>query len=98
MNSMRIKVRDVRRLKVFCFGVFFIVVMLLQNRWLYSYDYPNVKSVIVSPGDTLWNIAAEYKSEEQDIRGFIHKIAELNSLNTSELFEGQEIKVPIQEE
>lgn len=95
MGTARIRIKDSRRLKLFCFVIFFIAIMVMQSRWIYSYDYPHTQSVIVSSGDSLWGIASEYKSESEDIREFIYKIKELNLLETSEVFEGQELRVPV---
>lgn len=98
MNTMRIKVKDSRRLKLFCVVMLFIAVTLMQGRWLYSYDYPDVKSVVVSEGESLWDIAKRYKAENEDTRTYICKVKELNLLDTSQIFEGQELKVPVMQE
>lgn len=95
MNSMRVRIKDVGRLKIFCFVVFFIAVMLIQDKVIYSQNYINTRTVVASAGDSLWNIASKYKNQNEDIREFINEIQELNFLNTSEIIEGQEIKIPI---
>lgn len=92
---MKIKIKDSRRLKLFCFIVFFAAVMFLQNKFLYSYDYPHTKTIVVSYGETLWDIASKYKSEREDMRKYIYRIVELNTLDSSAIKEGQELKVPI---
>jgi nucleoid-associated protein YgaU len=94
MNSARIKIKDEGRLKIFCFIVFFIAIMFTQDKLLFSQNYSNTQAVVVSRGDSLWNIASKYKNENEDTRRFINKIQEINFLNTSELIEGQEIKIP----
>lgn len=51
--------------------------------------------VTVSLGDTLWDIADTYTLPENDIRYTIHRIKEINNMDTSELHPGDVIVVPI---
>lgn len=95
MKSVRIKIKDVRRLRLFCFIVFFTAVIFLQSKWLYSFDYPYIESVAVANGDSLWSIAQRHKSEREDTRDFIERIKEINAMQTSEIFDGQELKIPV---
>lgn len=55
-------------------------------------------AIKISAGDTLWNIAAEYGPENQDIRKTVYEICELNEMNASELEAGQRILVPAYEQ
>ena len=48
----------------------------------------------VAPGDTLWEIAAEYKDEDTEIRKYIHKVCELNDIKAGDLQAGDVIKIP----
>ncbi len=54
-------------------------------------------AIKISAGDTLWNIAAEYGPNDQDIRNTVHEICELNEMQASDLEAGQRILVPIYE-
>ncbi len=96
MVSKRIKIKDPTRLKLFCFVIFFITVLLLQSKWLYSSDYQRTKWVVVSAGESLWDIAARYKSDREDIRNYMYKIKEINMLKSSMVLEGQELELPVQ--
>jgi len=49
----------------------------------------------VSRGDTLWKIAKESLPEGRDIRDYIAEIREYNSLDTSNIIEGQLLQIPI---
>ena len=93
--KMYIKIKNMQRLKLFCFIILFIAIIFIQNKLTYSYDYPKVESIVISNGDSLWNIAKRYKTDEVDTRKFIHIIKEINMLSTSEIFEGQELKIPV---
>jgi hypothetical protein len=95
MNTFRIKVKNPGRLKVFCFIVFFMAIMLVQDKSLYSQDYTSTRPIVVIEGQSLWNIAEKYKSQNEDIRSFIDKVREINLLEGSELAQGQVIKVPV---
>lgn len=53
-----------------------------------------VEKVMVLPGQTLWEIAAAAAPAGVDVRDVIIDIRELNGLETSAVFAGQEITVP----
>lgn len=49
----------------------------------------------VGKGDTLWNISNYYSDDNIDIRQFIHEIKKINDMETSAIYEGDIIKIPI---
>lgn len=53
-----------------------------------------VRTVMVSPGDTLWSIAESNKPEGADTRIFISGIKQKNQLNSSEIHAGEELILP----
>lgn len=55
-------------------------------------QYAQVK---VSSGDTLWDIAAAYSDDNDDIRQFVYEISELNDISADQLRAEQTILVPI---
>ncbi|NGZ74483.1 LysM peptidoglycan-binding domain-containing protein [Saccharibacillus alkalitolerans] len=55
---------------------------------------PEVRSVVVSPGDTLWSIAERNKPEDADTRIFIAGIKQKNGLSGSEIYAGDELILP----
>lgn len=58
---------------------------------------PPAKVVVVGSGDTLWGIAASAVSAsgEEDVRGMVHRIQELNGLESGLLQAGQQLRVPL---
>lgn len=51
--------------------------------------------VEVSKGDTLWNMALEYMPQKYNIRKMIYEIKQFNNMDTSYIYPGQTVKVPI---
>ncbi len=81
------------------FSIFLVVVALLVNALLitntvYGYKNINHKTITVRYGDTLWEIAGRYNNRG-DIRNFIYDIKELNKLDSSDIIEGMELKIPV---
>ncbi|WP_163542511.1 LysM peptidoglycan-binding domain-containing protein [Occultella kanbiaonis] len=54
-----------------------------------------VATVVVSPGESLWAIAAEHAAPGADVRVVVDQIMELNSLATSTVVAGQALTVPV---
>lgn len=54
-----------------------------------------VKSVLVLPGDTLWSIAGTVAEPGEDVLDVIADIVEMNDLETSAVFVGQRLTVPL---
>lgn len=51
----------------------------------------------ITRGQTLWNIAREYTPDNKDIRDTIHEIRKLNNLTDATIYEGQTIKIKIEQ-
>jgi nucleoid-associated protein YgaU len=51
-------------------------------------------SVIVESGDTLWDLAREYKSSG-DLRQYIREVEKINNLTDSLIYEGDILKMPV---
>ncbi|GGO07334.1 LysM peptidoglycan-binding domain-containing protein [Saccharibacillus kuerlensis] len=66
------------------------VVHALQN----NDPVTEVRSVIVSPGDTLWSIAESNKPKGTDTRIFISGIKQKNGLSGSHINTGDELLLP----
>ncbi|HWJ68237.1 MAG TPA: LysM peptidoglycan-binding domain-containing protein [Nocardioides sp.] len=56
---------------------------------------PAIEVVTVAPGDTLWDIASDVAAVTGgDVRGAMAKIEELNALDGSLVYAGQQLRVP----
>lgn len=54
---------------------------------------PSIEHV-VSPGDTLWEIASDHTDAGSDVRATIAAIAELNKLDGATIHPGQVLNIP----
>ncbi len=60
-----------------------------------SSSFDQYHQVQVYYGDTLWDIAAKYASNDQDIRSVVRDICDVNDISADELIAGQRIIVPV---
>ena len=52
-------------------------------------------SIRVSSGDTLWDIAKEYRTEEySDISSYIAEVREINHLSSNQITDGMYLCIP----
>lgn len=93
-----IYIKNKLRFFTFLTILFFVSILIISFIFTYKvkgYENSNMKTVIVSRGDTLWDIAREHTNKEYDIRNEIYSIKEINNLETSNIYPGQELIVPI---
>ena len=55
---------------------------------------PQFTEVQITYGDTLWDIASKYKSDDTDVRKAVYDICKVNGIEASDLEPGMTIKVP----
>ncbi|GAA1528180.1 LysM peptidoglycan-binding domain-containing protein [Nocardioides humi] len=56
---------------------------------------PQIELVTVAPGDTLWDIASDAAATTgDDVRDMMRTIQQLNTIDGSVLYAGQELRVP----
>ena len=57
--------------------------------------YKYYTSIRVSSGDTLWDIAREYRTEEySDISSYIAEVREINHLSSNQITDGMYLCIP----
>ena len=88
------KERNIRR------GIFFtaaavIVLLICGSRTSPTYI---VERYGIDYGDTLWNIAEEYKPDSMAYSEYINILYKLNEGLTAEIYPGQAILIPVYEE
>ncbi|HEX2945782.1 MAG TPA: LysM peptidoglycan-binding domain-containing protein [Clostridia bacterium] len=52
------------------------------------------QTVVVEQGDTLWDIAREYNNGH-DLRGYITELKKMNGMDSSNIFAGDVLKMPV---
>lgn len=99
MSKKRLVIANRRR-----FFVFLIGLIVVSNLIVFGFFMPDNTSadlevppelVTVRSGDTLWSIAGQFVSEDEDIRSQISKIKRLNRLESSTLQIGQQLLIPL---
>ena len=59
-------------------------------------DTTTYETVYVKPGDTVWQIAAKYTTDKDDVREVVFEIRRINKLdNNAKVYPGQALKVPV---
>lgn len=84
----------------------FFVAVLLVTAAVFVSGYGVTRAVTyqsyhVGEGETLWEIAGQYMSEQdktRDVRELVHDIAEHNKLHGKTLQAGQTIIIPLEKE
>lgn len=96
-------VRRQKAMLVFAFLFLAIVILSLCFSFITNADsaqtshkYKYYTDVTVGYGETLWDIALEYMTEEYDSpKDYIHEVQELNDIwNTNAIYTGKKLIVP----
>ena len=56
---------------------------------------PTYEMITIQYGDTLWEIAECYKPADRDVRDFMYEICDYNNISAGEIYQGQNIMVPV---
>lgn len=70
------------------------LLLVLQDEVVSASGPQQIESVVVSPGDTLWEIADRFSPESVDLRVVVSELVELNGLESKVLRPGQVLQVP----
>ena len=93
------RARKLRRERRRFFSIMLIIFVLFAHSAFSKKDsYDNaveVVTVTVQPGDTLWDIALEYKPDGADLREFMYEIAANNGVKDCNIVSGQQLYVPV---
>lgn len=57
-------------------------------------DLLSGRKIIVSEGDTLWNLSVEYKPQQMDTRVFVEVLKKINELPSNSIQAGQVLVLP----
>lgn len=74
------------------------IVSLFICKSIFSFNKENYKTIYVTNGETLWEIARNEQQtndyyKEKDIREIVYSIKTINNLSDCNLHEGQELRV-----
>ena len=75
-----------------CFSTFLVSAHADRGEAPGSFKY--YKSIVIQPGDTLWEIAEEYKTSDCDsTEEYVEVLKEMNSLDTDTIHSGQNLMI-----
>lgn len=60
----------------------------------FARECASVSEVVVASGDTLWSIACEHNSNDEDIRRFVDRIVKYNNLESAGIRAGDILYIP----
>lgn len=70
----------------------FVLIIIAECRESKTYE-ESISVITVRENETLWDIAEDYKNDNQDIREYISILKKLNNMQDSIIYEGQEIRI-----
>lgn len=97
---MKIKnVKKFIRSILIIFGIALVITVLISKATL-SHKEVEYKTIYVSQGDTLWNIAKDNQMtneyyKNKDVRYIINDLMKVNNLDNSNINVNQELMIPI---
>lgn len=97
---MRIKnVKKIVRSILIILGII-LALSLIIAKASYSHGEKQYKSIYVSQGDTLWNIAKDNQKnnvyyKDKDVRYIINDLMKINNLSNSNIQINQELLIPV---
>ncbi len=90
----RYTLKNKKRFFTLIFLIFGIMITFVFADISYGYKKKEYKMVEIQYGDTLWDIADRYKGDIE-IRKFLFEIKKVNKLDTSDIYIGDMIRIPI---
>lgn len=97
------KYKVVNETRFLLFIVFVLYVGLISFYFLRSLkiveddraNITNYEEVYIANGDTVWNIALEYKPNKYDVRDMVAEIKDFNELEDLSIKPGEVLKIPV---
>lgn len=103
MKNRKYVIVDSRRF--FAFVTFMLVICTVITTSVFSLQKvhgdvyeQNYKEYTVLFGDSLWGISLNHMPKNYDVRRMVFDIKELNSMETSYIYQGDTIKIPVYKE
>lgn len=95
-GSKKYVLKNKTRFFGFIMFICIIVFTIMYTQSAMGFREQQYQSIAVNSGDTLWSIAQKY-SKGSDIRQYINKIKEINSLDSSLICDNSTIIIPVDE-
>ena len=97
-RSTQKKNREMKRIFLFAIAILWLIgigtiAMAAQVEKTIYYE-----SIQIKDGDTLWDIAKEYKEDSENTEHMLRKIKGLNGMFTDNICSGEKILIPIAKE
>ncbi|MDE0233203.1 MAG: LysM peptidoglycan-binding domain-containing protein [bacterium] len=70
------------------------LLLMLEGEAVGAPGQHEIESVVVAPGETLWEIADRFSPESMDLRLVVQELVDLNRLESKVLRPGQVLQVP----
>ncbi len=88
-------------MRKFVFVVLTFVCVLLAGKFSFADAQPEAKEVyyqtiVIYPGDTLWEIASQYKGEEKTTAEYVEEIMSFNKMKNDRICSGQKLILPLE--
>lgn len=87
------RIKNMKRF-ILSMTILFIIISFLCSMItskVFSYTEPKYEKIVISEGDTLWNIASNL---DGNVNENIYEIKKINELKTSYIYVGQELLIP----
>ncbi|HAE63063.1 MAG TPA: LysM domain-containing protein [Eubacteriaceae bacterium] len=96
------KIRVVNKFRLILAVLLLAIVMVFLSTSLIQIakgqERPVYETYIVKKGDTLWNIARSYSSDEVDVRDVIFDISMHNNISGNEhIYPNQRLEIPVRQ-
>lgn len=99
MNSSRKRKNVIKRkgrINLIIVIICVLIITIISQKCL-AQRQGELKEIFVNESDTLWNIAYDicYENEHLNIQNVIIEIKKINNLNTSDIYVGQKLFIPV---
>lgn len=72
-----------------------VMMSLMMNYAMAKRAVPEVMTVVVKSGESVWSIARSTNPGGKDLRRHVYEIIDINSIEDGVIYAGQELSVPL---
>ena len=81
-----------------CIILMMLVICNVISNYTFGNKHIDTKTITVASNDTLWKIAEDVcnkSSQDLNVQNIVIEIKNINNLNSSVIYEGQELNIPV---